>query len=150
MSRFVDKGRAVIVICLDFSKSFDTVSPYTLVAQLGHYGLYRWTIRRVKPLFKGRQLMVILYLDGVEHLTGVYSVTMWYLWGLYWDLSHDWGSLTSSNDEEEMLELSKVADDYKWGTSWCSQHQGGQGCHAEVPQHIGGTGQQEHNEIQQG
>lgn len=33
--------------------------------------------------------MVILYLDGVEHLTGVYSVTKWYLWGLYWDLSHD-------------------------------------------------------------
>lgn len=41
MSRFVDKGRAVIVICLDFTKSFDSVSPYTLVAQLGHYGLYR-------------------------------------------------------------------------------------------------------------
>lgn len=38
----------------------------------------------------------------------------WYLRGLYWDLS---SSLTFSNDEEDMTELSKFADDYKWGTS---------------------------------
>lgn len=59
--------------------------------------------------------MVILYLDGVDHLAGV-CMSKWCLRNctvtspVYY--LHQC-SLTSSNDKEEILDLSKLADDYK-------------------------------------
>lgn len=43
-----DKGRAVDVAYLDFSKTFDTVSHSILISKLGHCGLDEWTTRWVK------------------------------------------------------------------------------------------------------
>lgn len=45
MPRFVDRGKAVAVVYLDFSKSFNAVCCCVFVVQLGHYGLDRWTAR---------------------------------------------------------------------------------------------------------
>lgn len=45
MPRFVDRGKAVAVFYLDFSKSFNAVCRCVFVLQLGHYGLDRWTAR---------------------------------------------------------------------------------------------------------
>lgn len=42
MSGGVDKGRAMYVVYLAFSKAFGTVSHVTLVAKLVRYGLDKW------------------------------------------------------------------------------------------------------------
>ena len=40
-----EKGRAVDVACLDFSKAFDTVSHNSLIGKLRKCGLDEWTVR---------------------------------------------------------------------------------------------------------
>ncbi|CAM4653151.1 unnamed protein product [Lepidochelys kempii] len=44
----VDKGKAVDLIYLDFSKAFDMVSHSILASQLKKYGLDEWTIRWIE------------------------------------------------------------------------------------------------------
>ncbi|CAM4525733.1 unnamed protein product [Caretta caretta] len=44
----VDKGKAVDVLFLDFSKGFDTVSQSILASKLKKYGLDEWTIRWIE------------------------------------------------------------------------------------------------------
>uniref|UniRef100_A0A8C8S192 Reverse transcriptase domain-containing protein n=1 Tax=Pelusios castaneus TaxID=367368 RepID=A0A8C8S192_9SAUR len=48
MTGFVDAGRAVDVVYLDFSKAFDTVSHSILVGKLRKYGLDEWTVRWIE------------------------------------------------------------------------------------------------------
>ena len=48
MTSFVDQGRAVDVIYLDFSKAFNSVSYNVLVAKLGHYSVDGWTTSCLK------------------------------------------------------------------------------------------------------
>ena len=50
MTRFVDEGRAVDAISLDFSKAFNTISVY----KLGCYGLDGYTTTRVNNLLDGQ------------------------------------------------------------------------------------------------
>ncbi|GAB0207301.1 hypothetical protein GRJ2_003195700 [Grus japonensis] len=45
MTGWVDEGRAVDVVCLDFSKAFDTISHNILISKLRKCGLDEWTVR---------------------------------------------------------------------------------------------------------
>ncbi|KAK4828534.1 hypothetical protein QYF61_027210, partial [Mycteria americana] len=61
----VDEGKAVDVVCLDFSKAFDTVSHSILLEKLAAHGLDRCTLRWVKNWLDGRAQRVVV--------NGVYS-----------------------------------------------------------------------------
>jgi len=45
MMGWVDEGRAVDVVYLDFSKAFDTVSHNSRIGKLRNCGLDEWTVR---------------------------------------------------------------------------------------------------------
>ena len=45
MTGWVDEGRAVDVVYLDFSKAFDTVSHNILLGKLRKYGLHEWSVK---------------------------------------------------------------------------------------------------------
>ncbi|KAK4818143.1 hypothetical protein QYF61_006742, partial [Mycteria americana] len=57
---FYDKGKAVDVVYLDFSKAFDTVSHSILLEKLAAYGLDRCTLRWVKNWLDGRAQRVVV------------------------------------------------------------------------------------------
>ncbi|KAK4828536.1 hypothetical protein QYF61_027212 [Mycteria americana] len=65
VTRLVDEGKAVDVVCLDFSKAFDTVSHSILLEKLAAHGLDRCTLRCVKNCLDGRAQRVVV--------NGVYS-----------------------------------------------------------------------------
>ena len=48
MTGWVDEGRAVDVVYLDFSKAFDTVSHDILLGKLRKYGLDEWSVRWIE------------------------------------------------------------------------------------------------------
>ncbi|GAB0183940.1 mitochondrial enolase superfamily member 1 [Grus japonensis] len=65
MTGWVDEGRAVDVVYLDFSKAFDTVSHNTLISKLRKCGLDEWTVRWVENWLNGRaQRMIVI--NGTE------------------------------------------------------------------------------------
>ncbi|GAB0176869.1 mitochondrial enolase superfamily member 1 [Grus japonensis] len=64
MTGWVDEGRAVDVVCLDFSKAFDTVSHNILIGKLRKYGLDEWTVRWVENWLNGRAQRVVI--SGAE------------------------------------------------------------------------------------
>ncbi|GAB0177640.1 mitochondrial enolase superfamily member 1 [Grus japonensis] len=59
MTSWVDEGRAVDVVYLNFSKAFDTVSYNILTGKLRKCGLDEWTVRSLElskaKAFLGRQ-----------------------------------------------------------------------------------------------
>jgi len=48
MTGWVDEGREVDVVYLDFSKAFDMVSHNILLGKLRKYGLDEWTVRWIE------------------------------------------------------------------------------------------------------
>jgi len=60
MTRLVDEGKAVDVIYLDFSKSFDTVSHSILLEKLAAYSLNGHTLRWVKNWLNGQAQRVVV------------------------------------------------------------------------------------------
>ncbi|GAB0182037.1 mitochondrial enolase superfamily member 1 [Grus japonensis] len=60
MTSWVDGGRAVDVVYLDFSKAFDTVSHNILISKLRKCGLDEWTVRWVDNCPNGRARRVVI------------------------------------------------------------------------------------------
>ncbi|GAB0209616.1 mitochondrial enolase superfamily member 1 [Grus japonensis] len=60
MIGWVDEGRAVDVVYLDFSKAFDTVSYNILTGKLRKRGLDEWTVRWVENWMNGRAQRVVI------------------------------------------------------------------------------------------
>ncbi|GAB0208208.1 mitochondrial enolase superfamily member 1 [Grus japonensis] len=60
MTGWVDEGRAVDVVYLDFSKAFDTVSHNILIGKLRKCGLDEWTVRWVENWMNGRAQRVVI------------------------------------------------------------------------------------------
>jgi len=64
VTRLVDEGKAVDVVCLDFSKAFDTVSHSILLGKLAACGLNSFTLRWVRNWLEGRAQQVVV--NGVK------------------------------------------------------------------------------------
>ncbi|GAB0187006.1 mitochondrial enolase superfamily member 1 [Grus japonensis] len=64
MTSWVDEGRAVDVVYLDFSKAFDTVSHNIFVSKLRKCGLDEWTVRWIENWLNGRAQRVVI--SGAE------------------------------------------------------------------------------------
>ncbi|GAB0183305.1 mitochondrial enolase superfamily member 1 [Grus japonensis] len=60
MTGWVDEGRAVDVVYLDFSKVFDTVSHNILIGKLRKYGLDEWRVRWIENWLNGRAQRVVI------------------------------------------------------------------------------------------
>jgi len=57
---WVDEGRAVDVVCLNFSKAFDTVSHNMLTGKLRKCGLEEWSVRWTDNWLNGRTQRVVI------------------------------------------------------------------------------------------
>uniref|UniRef100_A0A8B9PKM6 Reverse transcriptase domain-containing protein n=1 Tax=Apteryx owenii TaxID=8824 RepID=A0A8B9PKM6_APTOW len=60
MTGWVDEGRAVDVVYLDFSKAFDTVPHNILIGKLRKRGLDEWTVRWLENWLNGRAQRVVI------------------------------------------------------------------------------------------
>ncbi|GAB0207239.1 mitochondrial enolase superfamily member 1 [Grus japonensis] len=60
MTGWVDEGRAVDVVYLDFIKAFDTISHNILISKLRKCGLDEWTVRWVENWLNGRAQRVVI------------------------------------------------------------------------------------------
>jgi len=64
MTGWIDEGRAVDVVYLDFSKAFDMVSHNILLGKLRKCGLDEWSVRWIENWLNGRTQRVII--SGTE------------------------------------------------------------------------------------
>ncbi|PKU49358.1 rna-directed dna polymerase from mobile element jockey- hypothetical protein [Limosa lapponica baueri] len=64
LSGWIDEGRAVNAVCLDFSKAFDAVSHSIFTGKLRKYGLDEWTVRWIENWLEDRAQRVVI--SGTE------------------------------------------------------------------------------------
>ncbi|GAB0182807.1 mitochondrial enolase superfamily member 1 [Grus japonensis] len=64
MTGWVDQGKTVGVVYLDFSRAFDTVSHNILIGKLRKCGLDEWTVRWIENWLNGRAQRVVI--SGAE------------------------------------------------------------------------------------
>jgi len=64
MTGWVDEGRAVDVVYLDFSKAFDTVSHNIFLGKLRKYGLDEWSVKWIENWLNGGTQRVVV--SGAE------------------------------------------------------------------------------------
>jgi len=57
---WVGEGKAVGVVCLDFSKAFDSVSHNILLGKLRKCGLEEWSVRWIENWLNGRTQRVVI------------------------------------------------------------------------------------------
>ncbi|TRZ08930.1 hypothetical protein HGM15179_018171 [Zosterops borbonicus] len=57
---WMDEGRAVDIVYLDFSKAFNTVFHSILIGKLKKCGLDKWTVRWIEDWLNGRSQMADL------------------------------------------------------------------------------------------
>jgi len=60
MTGWVDEGRAVDVVYLDFSKALDTVFHNILLGKLSKCGLDEWSVRWTENWLNGRTQRVVV------------------------------------------------------------------------------------------
>ena len=60
MTGWVDEGRAMDVVYLDFNKAFATVSHNILLEKLRKHGLDEWSVRWIENWLNGRTQRVVI------------------------------------------------------------------------------------------